>query len=55
MIALIHEGHTLQQIASIIEVPEDIVLIEIEDYMKIHTDLDIVLPRYGDGSYLRKM
>lgn len=54
MITLIQEGRTSQQIAAILKVPEDLLLIELEDYKKIHTDFNIVLPRCGDGSYLKK-
>lgn len=53
MIELIQEGHTLQHIACAMEVPEDLVLIEIEDYSKLHPDFIVNLPRGSRGNYLK--
>lgn len=53
MIELIQEGRTLQQIACVMEVPQDLVLIEIEDYSKTHPDFIVNLPRESRGNYLK--
>lgn len=53
MIDLIQEGRTLQHIACAMEVPEDLVLIEIEDYTKMHPDFIVNLPRGSRGNYLK--
>ena len=53
MINLMREGKTAKAIAAELEVPEDLLLIEIEDYRKIHPDFIVRLPRSGKGNYLR--
>lgn len=53
MVSLIMEGHTSQAIAAELYVPEDLLLIAIEDYQKLHPDFIIRLPRSGRGNYLK--
>lgn len=53
MIELIKDGNTLQEIACLMEVPEDLVLIEIEDYSKLHPDFVVNIPRQPRGNYLK--
>lgn len=50
---MIREGHTAQAIAAELYVPEDLLLIAIEDYHKLHPDFVVRLPRPGRGNYLK--
>ena len=53
MLTLAKEGRTLQQIAVELCVPEDLLLIELEDYGKLHPDFLFRLPRIPKGNYLK--
>jgi Zn-dependent peptidase ImmA (M78 family) len=53
MVNLIMEGNTAQAIAAELYVPEDLLLIAIEDYHKLHPDFIVRLPRSGRGNYLK--
>lgn len=53
MIELIKEGKTLQTVASELYVPEDLLLIALEDYTAIHPELNLDLPRPSKGNYLK--
>ena len=53
MVRLVLEGHTAQAIAAELYVPEDLLLIAMEDYQKLHPDFRIHLPRSGRGNYLK--
>ena len=53
MLTLAKEGRTLQQIAVELCVPEDLLLIELEDYGKLHPDFIFRLPRIPKGNYLK--
>lgn len=56
MVSEMQEGKSVQEIARSLYVPEDLLLIEIEDYTKIHPELAAVrdaLPRCGEGGYLK--
>ena len=53
MIDMIKEGRTLHQMASELYVPEDLLLIELEDYGKLHPDFVVNLPRLSRGNYLK--
>ena len=53
MLTLAKEGRTLQQIAVELCVPEDLLLIELEDYGKLHPDYIFRLPRIPKGNYLK--
>ena len=53
MIEMIIEGWTSQAIAAELYVPEDLLLIAIEDYQSIHPELPLRLPRIGRGNYLK--
>ena len=47
------EGNSAQAIAAELYVPEDLLLIAIEDYHKLHPDFIVRLPRSGRGNYLK--
>ena len=53
MVNLIMEGNSAQAIAAELYVPEDLLLIAIEDYHKLHSDFIVRLPRSGRGNYLK--
>lgn len=53
MVNLIMEGNSAQAIAAELYVPEDLLLIAIEDYHKLHPDFIVRLPRSGRGNYLK--
>ena len=53
MVNLIMEGNSAQAIAAELYVPEDLLLIAIEDYHKLHTVFIVRLPRSGRGNYLK--
>ena len=53
MLTLAKEGRTLQQIAVELCVPEDLLLIELEDYGKLHPDYIFRFPRIPKGNYLK--
>lgn len=53
MTGLLKEGKDLQQTASELCVPVDLLLIELEDYGHMRPDLNIDLPRVGKGNYLK--
>lgn len=53
MLELIREGYTTQEIAAALYVPEDLLLIAIEDYCVIHPEFKANLPRSGRGNYLK--
>lgn len=53
MVELILSGNTSQAIAAELCVPEDLLLIAIEDYQQIHPDFVVRLPRSGQGNYLK--
>ena len=53
MIELIKEGKTLQAVASELYVPEDLLLIALEDFRSVHPELKLDLPRPSKGNYLK--
>lgn len=53
MLNLIYEGKNIQTVAMELYVPEDLLLIELEDYRKMHPDFIINLPRTSRGNYLK--
>ena len=56
MLELLENGRSCSETASLLEVPEDLLLIELEDFTRMHPEyafLQTSLPREGRGDFLK--